>query len=94
MTAAHCEAIAARGGDPFDTYLLPLAALRLKQGFGRLIRSATDWGAVVVADSRLAKMRYGESIIESLPPAQRCVAPWSEVSMALQKFYEQRRRET
>ena len=39
ITAAHCEAIAARGGDPFREYMLPHAALRLKQGFGRLIRT-------------------------------------------------------
>ncbi len=41
VTAAHCEAIAGHGGDPFAEYMVPHAALRLKQGFGRLIRSST-----------------------------------------------------
>ena len=44
LTAAQCEAIEARGGDSFDEYMLPHAALRLKQGFGRLIRTGTDRG--------------------------------------------------
>src|SRR5919202_339766 len=46
LTAAHCEAIEERGGDPFREFMLPHAGLRLKQGFGRLIRTATDQGAV------------------------------------------------
>jgi ATP-dependent DNA helicase DinG len=91
MTAANCEAIAAAGGDPFSDYLLPHAVLRLKQGFGRLIRSSTDWGAVVIADSRAAVRGYGESFVDSLPPARRAVGPWNEVSMDLRKFYNQRR---
>src|SRR5213082_2394883 len=53
ITAAHCEAIVANGGDAFVEYMLPHAALRLKQGFGRLIRSATDRGVVVIADPRI-----------------------------------------
>src|SRR6185503_6459198 len=47
ITAAQCEAIVARGGDAFVEYMLPHAALRLKQGFGRLIRTATDRGIVI-----------------------------------------------
>ena len=52
VTAAHCEAIEARGGDSFRDYMLPHAALRLKQGFGRLVRTAADHGVVVLSDSR------------------------------------------
>ena len=52
VTAAQCEAIEARGGDAFAEYMLPHAALRLKQGFGRLIRTATDRGVVVLVDPR------------------------------------------
>lgn len=48
MTAAQCEAIEAAGGDAFAEYTIPHAALRLKQGFGRLIRTATDRGAVAI----------------------------------------------
>src|SRR6185437_10892253 len=53
LTAAHCEAIAERGGDPFVEFMLPNAALRLKQGFGRLVRSQTDRGVVVLCDPRI-----------------------------------------
>ena len=52
VTAAHCEAIVQRGGDAFAEYMVPHAALRLKQGFGRLIRTATDRGVIVLVDPR------------------------------------------
>jgi DNA polymerase-3 subunit epsilon/ATP-dependent DNA helicase DinG len=60
--------------DPFMEYALPQAVLRLKQGFGRLIRSRRDRGVVVVLDSRLWTKRYGGVFLRSLPPAasQRC----------------------
>ena len=71
VTAAQCEAITARGGDPFSEYMLPHASLRLKQGFGRLIRSGTDRGVVVIADSRIVTKRYGRGLLDALPPARR-----------------------
>jgi DNA polymerase-3 subunit epsilon/ATP-dependent DNA helicase DinG len=57
--------------DPFGQYALPQAVLRLKQGFGRLIRSTTDRGVVAILDSRLFTKRYGEVFLRSLPPATR-----------------------
>ena len=57
--------------DPFGQYALPQAVLRLKQGFGRLIRSTTDRGVVVILDSRLFTKRYGQVFLGSLPPATR-----------------------
>ena len=87
LTAAHCEAIAERGGDPFAEYMVPHAALRLKQGFGRLIRSATDRGAIVIADSRVATKSYGATLLRALPPAKRMLVHWSEVSRQLRVFY-------
>ena len=62
VTAAHCEAIVERGGDAFAEYMVPHAALRLKQGFGRLIRTSTDRGVVVVADPRIVTKRYGRGL--------------------------------
>jgi ATP-dependent DNA helicase DinG len=87
ITAAHCEAIAERGGDPFAEYMVPHAALRLKQGFGRLIRSSTDRGAIVIADSRVASKRYGETLLRALPPARRMLVHWNEVERQLREFY-------
>jgi ATP-dependent DNA helicase DinG len=55
---------------PFIHYSLPVATLKLKQGFGRLIRSKTDRGAVVILDPRIATKRYGRVILQSLPPAR------------------------
>ena len=87
LTAAHCEAIAENGGDPFAEYMVPHAALRLKQGFGRLIRSSTDRGAIVIADSRVATKSYGATLLRALPPARRILVHWDEVSRHLREFY-------
>jgi DNA polymerase-3 subunit epsilon/ATP-dependent DNA helicase DinG len=54
--------------DPFREYHVPVAALRLRQGFGRLIRTRTDRGAVVLLDRRLGQRSYGEAFLRSLPP--------------------------
>ena len=56
--------------NPFNEYALPQAALKLKQGFGRLIRSKTDRGAMIVLDSRLSTKNYGTTFLNSLPPCQ------------------------
>jgi ATP-dependent DNA helicase DinG len=87
ITAAHCEAIAARGGDPFNEYMLPHAALRLKQGFGRLIRTSVDRGVVVIADPRVVTKGYGRGLIDGLPPAKRLIGRWSELLPEVRSFY-------
>jgi ATP-dependent DNA helicase DinG len=51
--------------------MIPSAIVRLKQGFGRLIRSKTDRGLVVLLDGRIGAMRYGSAILSALPPATR-----------------------
>jgi DNA polymerase-3 subunit epsilon/ATP-dependent DNA helicase DinG len=56
-----------RYDDPFREYQLPLAALRLRQGYGRLIRSKTDRGAVVLLDRRVILQDYGPTFLQSLP---------------------------
>src|SRR5260370_5847031 len=55
------------GGNPFYDYQIPQAALALKQGFGRLIRSKTDRGVLVLLDNRITKQRYGQVFFDSLP---------------------------
>jgi ATP-dependent DNA helicase DinG len=87
MTAAHCEAIAARGGDAFVEYMVPHAALRLKQGFGRLIRTGTDRGVVVLTDPRIVQKAYGRALLDGLPPARRVVARWERIVEELTSFY-------
>ena len=88
VTAAHCEAIAARGGDAFREYMLPHAALRLKQGFGRLVRTSADRGVVVIADPRVVTKSYGRGLLEGLPPARRIVGRWSDILQTIQSFYQ------
>ena len=71
---------AERVRDPFTQLALPQAALRLKQGFGRLIRRSTDRGAVVILDNRILGRDYGKTFLQVLPPASRYVGPGSGVS--------------
>jgi len=66
--------------DPFSQLALPQAALRLKQGFGRLIRRSTDRGAVVILDNRILGRDYGKAFLDVLPPASRFVGPGAEVA--------------
>ena len=87
VVAARVEAVAERGGDPFQEYLLPLAALRLKQGFGRLIRSRSDHGAVLLLDARIVRRRYGRYLLESLPRVRLVRGPWDDVLRSVSAFY-------
>ena len=87
VTAAHCEAIEARGGDAFREYMLPHAALRLKQGFGRLVRTSADRGVVVIADPRVVTKGYGRGLIEGLPPARRLIGRWNDILGTIREFY-------
>jgi ATP-dependent DNA helicase DinG len=87
VTAAQCEAIAARGGDAFAEYMLPHASLRLKQGFGRLIRTGTDRGVVVIGDPRIVTKRYGRGLLEALPPARRVIGRWGVIVERVREFY-------
>lgn len=64
---ARMEKIKANGGDPFYEYSLPEAILRLKQGFGRLIRTKSDRGIVVILDSRILHKPYGKKFLSALP---------------------------
>ncbi len=61
--------------DPFNEYQLPEAILAFRQGFGRLIRTKTDRGVVVVLDKRLLSRRYGQVFLDSLPPCTRHQGP-------------------
>jgi ATP-dependent DNA helicase DinG len=64
---ARIESIRKAGGNPFYDYQIPQAAIALKQGFGRLIRSKSDRGVLVLLDHRITKQRYGQVFFDSLP---------------------------
>jgi ATP-dependent DNA helicase DinG len=67
LTEARMEALSRQGQNPFMSYQVPEAVIRLKQGYGRLIRTQTDSGVVVIADARVKTKRYGRLFLESLP---------------------------
>jgi len=87
LTAARLEALSTKGVDGFRHYLLPHAALKLKQGFGRLIRSKSDVGVVVLMDPRAVTRNYGRLLMASLPPARRTVGTWESVRDATREFF-------
>jgi ATP-dependent DNA helicase DinG len=68
VVAARSEAVRQNGGNAFQDYQIPQAALALKQGFGRLIRGTTDRGVLVLLDNRIIKLPYGRVFLNSLPP--------------------------
>jgi ATP-dependent DNA helicase DinG len=71
LLEARLEAIRRRGGNPFIEYQVPEAVIKLKQGFGRLIRSKTDRGIVVILDPRVLSKPYGRTFLSSLPACPR-----------------------
>jgi ATP-dependent DNA helicase DinG len=73
VLAARQEAIQARGGNPFIEYQVPQAVIKLKQGFGRLIRTRTDTGLVVILDPRLLTKGYGKTFLQALPDCKRFI---------------------
>jgi ATP-dependent DNA helicase DinG len=87
LTAARLERLEAAGLNGFAHYLVPNAALKLKQGFGRLIRSRSDVGAVLLLDRRVVTKRYGALILEGLPRASRVVGDWADVRSACEEFF-------
>jgi DNA polymerase-3 subunit epsilon/ATP-dependent DNA helicase DinG len=81
--------IAARSSeceDAFHDYMLPDAVLRFRQGFGRLIRRASDRGVVVLLDSRIWRREYGQSFLDALPPCTVRNAPLSLLGTEIQQW--------
>lgn len=67
LIAGRIEQIKQQGGNPFYDYQLPSAILKFKQGFGRLIRTKSDTGIVVILDSRIVNKRYGQNFLDAIP---------------------------
>jgi ATP-dependent DNA helicase DinG len=78
LVQARGELIESRGGSPFAEDALPRAIIRFKQGFGRLVRSATDSGRVVVLDGRVISTRYGRAFLNALPKGIRATVGGDE----------------
>lgn len=89
--AGRQRAIDAEGGDSFRNYSLPLAAMQLKQGFGRLIRTKRDYGCVFLLDSRAANASYGKVFIETLPGPAIVKGTYHDCLQAAEKFMEEHR---
>ena len=82
LIEARIEAIEARGGNSFGEFSLPEAILKFRQGVGRLIRTKTDTGIVVVLDNRILTKQYGQAFLDALPkcPAGNCLRIYFPVS--------------
>lgn len=75
VLAARIDAINQKGGNAFMQYQVPTAAIKLKQGAGRLIRDEHDRGVLMIGDTRLVDKPYGRRIWQSLPPMRRTRDP-------------------
>jgi len=84
---ARAENIERRGGNAFTEYSVPLAAIKLKQGFGRLIRNRTDHGAVLILDKRIVEKFYGRTFLNSLPPCRIVRGTSDTVFEEFQEFF-------
>ena len=83
---ARCEELEARKISAFPHYSLPQAVIKLRQGFGRLIRSKQDHGIVAILDSRILRMRYGRTFLDSLPNCRQGRGTLEEVCAFADKF--------
>jgi len=83
---ARCDAIDAAGGSGFFELSLKNATMKLKQGFGRLIRSSTDRGVVLILDSRLVQRRYGQFMLRSLPESFHQTGPSDSIAAKIERF--------
>lgn len=86
VNAARIEKMEQEGKNSFLQFMLPNAVIKFKQGFGRLIRSKTDRGVVVVFDPRIFTKSYGKVFLNSLPKTQIYVNDISEISKEVKKF--------
>lgn len=87
LVEAHMEELQKQGKDPFLHYSVPEAILKFRQGFGRLIRNATDRGVVIVLDNRVQASRYGKAFLESLPAPARAFTSRDELIQTICRWF-------
>ncbi|MGD0725489.1 MAG: helicase C-terminal domain-containing protein [Spirochaetia bacterium] len=90
---ARMMAIEERGGNPFGELSLPDAVVRMRQGFGRLMRRYDDTGVVLILDPRIVTKQYGAVFLDSLPRTMRTIAPAAEVLRSVASFFGQKKEE-
>lgn len=88
LIQAKSEALESKKRDPFRELLLPQAAIKLKQGFGRLIRNRKDRGCIVCLDNRLVMKSYGNYLLKSLPSCPLLTIDSSQVKEKMSEFYK------
>lgn len=88
ITSAKMEYIQKQGQNSFTQYSLPQAVLKFRQGSGRLIRSHTDWGALIILDNRIITKKYGAQFLNSLPEQPIIKGPLHEVCKQLRRFMQ------
>jgi len=84
---ARQEEITAAGGNPFMEYVVPQAVIKFRQGFGRLIRSKSDRGCILVFDRRMVEKNYGREFLDSLPEGRLVVGPKVVVFEQVREFF-------
>ena len=84
---ARSEQIEANGGDSFREFSIPQAVIKFRQGFGRLIRSRDDRGAVLILDRRITTKGYGKIFLRSLPETELITGDSTEVFRKMEKFF-------
>ncbi len=84
---ARMEMVEREGGNAFMQFALPQAAMKLRQGFGRLMRRQSDRGVVAILDSRIVKKSYGKVLLDSLPMTQRKIDARETVLRAMEDFF-------
>ncbi|MFQ5824449.1 MAG: helicase C-terminal domain-containing protein [bacterium] len=87
VVEARVEAIERRGGNAFLEYTVPQAAIKFRQGFGRLIRRKTDRGSILILDRRVIQKSYGRIFINSLPDCRIVIGPTHEIFQEMRKFF-------
>jgi len=85
---ARTEYIDNNGGNAFIDFSLPLAVIKFRQGFGRLIRSKTDYGMVAILDRRVIEKFYGKWFVQSLPECKQFIGQLDEIIPPTKEFFE------
>lgn len=88
IVEARCEKIAEEGGSQFRDFMLPEAVIRFRQGFGRLVRTKSDHGVVVITDSRIVTKNYGAVFRRSIAASVHTVATLDETLKRTEEFLE------